>query len=276
MTCSIDREAQISHYPTAQHRAAADRIVGFFSGQADVQAVLLTCSCARGKATRDSCLDVAVLVLPQVLAAKGQDLQQEWDSFYGSEQVFKSLLRVGEYSHVDLEFVDGSFVPPYHGWTTGADAFELEIGNLLVYSVPLWQRGDYLSQLQQDWLPYYDEGMRRARLAMVSRFCLNNLHHIPPFVERGLFFQSLNRLHDAFGEFLQALFISRRTYPIAYDKWVKEQVVEILELPELYRQLVSLLEIQDLESRELIGKAKALEGLLTAYGADARAIPGLE
>lgn len=29
---------------------------------------------------------------------------------------------------------------------------------------------------------------------------------------------------------MQALFIARRTYPIAYDKWIREQVVDILGL----------------------------------------------
>ncbi len=48
-------------YPTPQHALAADRIVAFFAGREGVDAVLLTNSCARGKATRDSCLDIFVL-----------------------------------------------------------------------------------------------------------------------------------------------------------------------------------------------------------------------
>ena len=49
------------------------------------------------------------------------------------------LRRVGRYSHVDLDFVDGCFVPKTRGWTSGPDEFELEIGNTLVYSVLLWE-----------------------------------------------------------------------------------------------------------------------------------------
>ena len=65
--------------------------------------------------------------------------------------------------------------------------------------------------------------------------------------------------------FLQALFIARRTYPIAYDKWIREQVVEILSLPELYEQLPHLFEIERFESAELVDRADELGRLLATY-----------
>ena len=58
---------------------------------------------------------------------------------------------------------------------------------------------------------------------------IRNLHHIPLYIKRGLYFQSFDRLYNAYQEFLQALFISRCTYPIAYNKWIREQVEEIAE-----------------------------------------------
>lgn len=61
-----------------------------------------------------------------------------------------------------------------------------------------------------------------------------------------------------------ALFIARRTYPIAYDKWIREQVADILNLPDLYSRLVHLLEIKRLESDELIQKAKTIETWIEA------------
>lgn len=104
--------------------------------------------------------------------------------------------------------------------------------------------------------------MRQRRLTEAKRYCLNNLDHIPLYVKRGLYFQSLSRLWQAFQEFMQALFIARRTYPIAYDKWIREQVVDILGLPELYPQLTRLFEVGRLESHELAGKAQDLGELL--------------
>lgn len=252
-------------YPTPHHQRAAQAIVDYFSRQPDVQAVLLTCSCARGKAVPESCLDVAILLLPEALETMRAALEQAWERFYSTEPVFQPLLQIGKYSHVDLEFISGDFRPGYHGWTSGADEFELELGNFLAYSAPLWERGDYLARLKERWLPYYDADLRQERLGMVRRFCLNNLHHIPPYAERGLYFQCLKRLHDAFGEFLQALFISRRVYPIAYDKWIREQIVEILGLPELYPRLVKLFEFQNFESLEAVVKADELEQLLENY-----------
>ena len=172
---------------------------------------------------------------------------------------------VGAFSQVDLDIVDGIFMPRPRGWTDGPDAFELEIGNTLAYSAPLWTSGDRLARLQAQWLPYYAEALRTARLADARRFCLNNLEHIPLYVRRGLYFQSFHRLYDALREFLQALFISRRVYPIAYDKWIKEQTVDILELPELYAQLTSLLEIRHFESGEIAQKATLLRSLVETY-----------
>ncbi len=252
-------------YPTPQHAAAAQYITEFFSPQVDVAAILLMGSCARGKASADSCLDILVLVPPEALARRRHDLEQVWESFYATHPVFQRLRQAGRYSHVDLEFIDGQFTPDEHGWTTGPDEFELAIGNTLVYTAPLWVRGDYLDRLKAQWLPYYPDTLRAARLEMVLRYCRNNLDHIPLYVARGLYFQSFNRLYHALGEFLQALFIARRTYPLAYDKWVREQIEEILGLPDLYARLPRLLEIGRFESEELVDKARALEALVSQY-----------
>lgn len=66
-------------------------------------------------------------------------------------------------------------------------------------------------------------------------------------------------------EFLQALFISKRKYPIAYDKWIKEQLCDILQLPNLYDELVGIMECHKLESSEHIIKADKLEYLVSHY-----------
>ena len=49
-------------YPSDAHEAAAEAIVAFWTANDVVEAVLLVNSCARGKATADSCLDMNVLV----------------------------------------------------------------------------------------------------------------------------------------------------------------------------------------------------------------------
>lgn len=84
-------------------------------------------------------------------------------------------------------------------------------------------------------------------------------------MERGLYFQAFDRFYNAFQEFVQALFISRRTYPIAYDKWIREQMEEILNMPKLYRRLCELFETETFESSEIAEKTQGLTHLLEEY-----------
>lgn len=252
-------------YPSLEHQNAAAAVTAYFKGMSEVEAVLLVGSCARGKASPDSCLDLAVLVSPQILALERGRLEQEWDKVYTSQPVYTAVRQAGRFSNVEVEFFDGEFQPGYHGWTSGPDGFELEIGNYLVYSQPLWINGAQLADLKKRWLPFYPEALRRTRLEEAREFCINNLEHIPLYTQRGLYFQSMSRLWNAYREFLQALFIARRVYPIAYDKWIKEQVAEILDLPELYAELVHLFEIKSFESDELTVKAQSLRKLLDDY-----------
>jgi len=210
-------------------------------------------------------LDIAVLMEPVVLRQHGPELERRWEEAYQSEEVYAALRGVGSFTHIDVDLIDGQFEPGPRGWVGGPDAFELEIGNYLAYSVPLWERDDYLEQVRGHWLPYYNDAMRHERLAAAMHYCRNDLVHIPPLVERGLYFQVFDRLYHAYRGFLQALFISRRTYPIAYDKWIREQVEERLGLPELYRQLPRLFEIEHFESDEIGLKGEVLAGLVARY-----------
>jgi len=254
-----------SAYPTSEHERAAKTITEHFVANYKIDAVLLVNSCARGKATRDSCLDIVTLAKPDDSRSSLKDLEAGWEEFEKSSDVIQDLYKVGKYSVVHPDFISGTFVPHEQDEAAGPDDFEIQIGNFLAYSVPLWQGSDYFTELKKQWLPYYSETLRQKRLDRVRWYCLNNLHHIPLYIERGLYFQSFDRLYNAYLEFLQALFIARRTYPIAYNKWIHEQIVEILDLPDLYEQLPRLFEIKQFESNEIVDKAKALEDLLEKY-----------
>jgi len=97
---------------------------------------------------------------------------------------------------------------------------------------------------------------------MVREECARDLDAIPFYLNRGLYFQAFDRLYKAFQEFLQALFVARRTYPLAYNKWIREQVVDWLALPKLYEELPPILSVRNIESPELGEKADALRTLL--------------
>ena len=246
-------------YPTEAHARAADEVVGFFADDPRTDAVLLTNSCARGKATPDSCLDI------QVLAYGPDQLQHEWDSYAASSPAIAALSSVGRFSELHLDVGAGVFEIAPAVDEGSLDMLEVGVGNLLVYAVPLWSTGSRLGELRAEWLPFYGDELRRDRLAAVVEYALDDLAHIEPYLARGIYFQSFARLYRAFQGFLMSLHIARRTYPIAYDKWIREQVVENLGLPELYPRLPHILEVSRLESRELETNAAELRALFEEY-----------
>jgi len=252
-------------FPTQIHRQAAEAIVAFFQPRPGVDAVLLVNSCARGVATPESDLDIAVLVDPALPITDRQDLEQQWQRLSATEAVFQRLRAAGQFTGVHLDLFDGQFVPETWDDGGGPDGFELGIGNQIAYSQPLWQGSMAFRDLRAVWLPYYDESSQQQRLTMVRNACHYDLDHVPFYVARGLYFQAFDRLYKALQEFLQALCIAQRTYPIAYNKWLRELVEARLGLPELYAQLPPILEIRRLESDDVTRKAADLRGLLERW-----------
>lgn len=252
-------------YPTAAHERAAQVITQHFRRGYPIDAVLLVNSCARGRAVPDSCLDIVVLAREGVMRMRRELWQKQWEAFCASDPGIAELRRAGRYSEIHLDFVDGRFAPQSRDEAAGPDSFELEVGNFMAYSVPLWQGTDFYERLKREWLPYYGESLRRERLAMVRQHGFDNLRHIPLYVERNLYFQAFDRLYNGYREFLQALFIARRTYPIAYNKWIREQLVDVLGMPELYEQATHLFEIRRFESDELVAKGRLVEQWFEQY-----------
>ena len=251
-------------FPTVKHCAAAEAVVDYWAADPWAQAVLLTCSCARGRASVESCVDIAILVPPQ---QHGEIMAHGWpkfEAFLASDPSCVALSDSVPWSGIDVDLVIGEFTPGYHGYTSGADNYEIEIGNTLAWVHPMLLNGPRFEQLQQSYLPYYAEALRKERLALVTAFARNNIDHIVPYARRGLYLQALKRLTHAFEEYLQALFISRRIYPLAYDKWVREQVVEVLGEPELFEELLYVLSIPSFTAHEFRDRAARMGRLLDA------------
>ena len=192
-------------------------------------------------------------------------MTMKWEQFMAPQAVVQQFRSAGQFAHVHLDVFDGRVTPAVWDDGGGPDSFEVEIGNRIAYAAPLCGAGPYFRQLQAQWLPYYDEELRLSRLAMVREACVRDLDPIQFYVGRGLYFQAFDRLYKAFQEFLQALFVARRTYPLCYNKWIREQVTEWLSLPELYQQLPPILSVRTIESPELGEKAHALRALLERW-----------
>jgi predicted nucleotidyltransferase len=252
-------------FPTVLHRQAAELAGRFFNARAEVDTVLVVNSCARGLATCDSHIDLAVLVNPGTSLETVQGLEAAWQELRTQHPLLRQFRAAGRFTQVHLDVFDGRFAPPIWDDGGGPDAFEVEIGNRVAYSAPLDSPGPYFGQLQARWLPYYDDDLRQRRLAMIREACVHDLDHVPFFLNRGLCFQAFDRLYKAFQEFLQVLFVARKTYPLAYNKWIREQVTDWLGLPDLYRELPPIIAVRDIESGELSEKAAALRALLDRW-----------
>jgi predicted nucleotidyltransferase len=262
METSERRVHQMKLYPTKQHKKAAEKFVEIFSKDKRVQSLVLICSCARGKAEKGSCVDIAVVIKDEKFH---NAVRKSLDRAIKHMKETKELAKLGKYCHLDIEITTGKIQVEERDWCSGPDEFELEIGNYFAYGIILFDKNNYFKKLRNKWLPYYSEKLRKKRLKEVKNYCVNNLDHVFPYVKRKLYFQAFDRLYKATQEFMQALFIKKRVYPIAYDKWVKQQYVEILKMPELYKQIVNILSIENMESDEISIKAKKLKKLVEKY-----------
>jgi|TARA_B100000315_G_scaffold255771_1_gene300001 hypothetical protein len=243
-------------FPTTDHAAAAQIVADYADRLDGVDTVLVVNSCARGQAVPESDLDMAILMTSSVDEAA---MEADWRAFAASNATLQAFCTRSPFSAVHLDFFDGVFEPTVWDDGGGPDTFEIEIGNRVAYARPLHDTGPLFLQLQARWLPYYEEALRDSRLSMMATACLYDLDHVPFYVDRGLFLQAFDRLYKAFGEYIQALFTLNRTYPIAYNKWLAEQLA-MIDRSDLCEPLLSVLSVADL-STGLSGKASALKEL---------------
>lgn len=249
-------------FPTILHHEAADVVEQYFLKIANVDSILVVNSCARGLATPESDLDMAILVKPDTTADDMKVIDGAWQTYSRSNEAISKYRQSNQFAHLHLDIIDGNYLPALIEIGEPLDYFEVEIGNHICYSAPMGQPGSYFRELQEIWLPYYDDGLRVERLQRIVNACNYDIDHIPFFVKRGLYFQAFDILCKAFQEYLQTIFIANKTYPIAYNKWIKEQVVKWLNKPALYPKLSPILSISNIESDEINDKAKTLRELL--------------
>jgi predicted nucleotidyltransferase len=249
-------------FPTKLHQDAAEIVKDYFKNVGGIDTILVVNSCARGQAVPESDLDFAILVSPEINATQINVIITAWQTFSVSQPVILKYKQSNSYAHLHLDVIEGNYIPAFLEPGEPGDSFEIEIGNQIAYSVPMGKGGPYFQELQHRWLPYYDEAMRSARLAAIRNACKYDLDHIAVLIKRELYFHAFDTLNKAFREYLQVLFITHRTYPIAYNKWIKEQVVHWLRRPDLYQKILPILSISNIESDEMNGKAEMLLELL--------------
>lgn len=251
-------------FPTSLHQDTAESVSDYFLQIPSVDTVLVVNSCARGQAVPESDLDFAILLKPITTPTEIKNIETSWQTYCNSQSTFLKYKRSNPFAHIHLDIIDGNYIPTILEVGVASDYFEIEIGNQICYSAPMDSAGNYFKELQNKWLPYYNEELRIQRLEMTRNACEYDLDHIPFFIKRSLYFQAFDILCKAFQEYLQTLFIANKTYPVAYNKWIKEQVVKWLNKPELYPKLSPILSISNIESNEINDKTKMLRELLNA------------
>jgi predicted nucleotidyltransferase len=234
----------------------------YFKNLPETDTVLVVNSCARGHAVPESDLDFAILVNPDTTTDRINSVNDSWQTFFRANPTILQYKQSHVHAHLHLDLIQGNYIPAILEPGEPGDSFEIEIGNQICYSAPLDNAGPYFKELQHKWLPYYNETMRSERLDAIRNACQYDLDHIPKLTKRSLHFHAFDTLNKAFREYLQALFIAHRMYPIAYNKWIKEQIVNGLGKPGLYQKLLPILTISNMESDEMNGKAKMLYELL--------------
>lgn len=249
-------------FPTNLHKNVAEIVRDYFLDISKVDTFLVVNSCARGFAVPESDLDFAVLVKSGTMSDEKFEMENNWRIFSSNQPEIIKYKQSSLFAHLHLDIIDGNYKPTTIEAGEPADCFELEIGNQICYSAVMDNAGSYFIELQEKWLPYYDEKLRLQRLTMLEKACAYDLNHIPIYVKRGLYFQAFDILCKAFQEYLQTLFIANKIYPVAYNKWIKEQVVNWLNKPDLYPRLSPILSVSNIESDEINNKAYLLQELL--------------
>lgn len=249
-------------FPTNSHEQAFEKTVNFFKKKKEVSAITLVGSVLRGHGSYDADIDIDIFVSHKKIEKK---LTDEFTPH--KHKIVEQLRQRGDTGkffdigfHV-LTLPDDLKVTP-RTWTSGPDMFEVNIAHYFVYCDVVFEQNKLYADTRKKYVPYHDELLRQQRLDDTVKYCLNNIDHIEPYVKRGLYIHALKRMRHATEEFIQALFISRRIYPIDYDKWVKYELEKILKMPQLYHKLIPLYGLCDLESNELITKGRKLKKLL--------------
>jgi hypothetical protein len=248
-------------------------LVDYFSRYPGVYAIVLTGSLARGKAVKGSCIDLFIFLRAEHLRLLASTINSRIEAYsrFGGQIVYyegevEGGIEFGEV-RVDVGFTDGRFNRKHeNSFDITRDNFETTIGNLLVYSVPLYQKDTQFQQLKQKYLPFYDDALREIRLKGTVEEFDYKIWKTKWLAERGEPFAALDALLEAQRIFLQHLFIQQRKYPIDYVKWLREQCTQILAMPKLYQDITMIVDRIKLTKNGIFEKSNLLEELFTRYG----------
>jgi predicted nucleotidyltransferase len=201
-------------FPDRNCRTALTGLVKYFRRYSGVYAIVLTGSLARGKAVKGSCIDLFVFLHTKhlkLLASTINSRIEVYSRLNGQICYYEGKIEGGiefEDVRVDLGFTDGNFSCNHeYSFDITRDNFETTVGNLLVHSILLYQKGKQFQQLKQKYLPFYDNVLREIRLEGTAKEFEYKIWKTRWLAERGEYFAALDSLLEAQQILLQHLFI---------------------------------------------------------------------
>jgi len=261
-------------FPSDDYKKPLTDLVEYFKGYDGVYAIVLTGSLARAKAVRGSCIDLYVFLNEEdfkALASNFKSRASAYARLNGQICYYEDGVEGGikfGVVRVDVGFTNGKFEPcRENSFDVTRDEFETTVGNLLVYSIVLYQKDGRYQQLKRKYLPFYSDGLRKVRLRKTAEEFDYKIWKTRWLAKRGEYIAALYALLEAHQIFLQHLFIKERRYPIDYTKWLKEQCSTVLRAPTLYRRLLSVISRIEMTEKGIREKSDSLEDLFTEYSA---------
>jgi predicted nucleotidyltransferase len=260
------------NFPNQDYSRILERTCEYFRRYPGTNAIVLTGSLARGKAVEGSCIDLAVFLGKEAFASLGSTVNRRAKAYarLGGKICYHSGNVEGGISfgniRVDLIFTDGRLDPQQQdSYDVTRDEFETTVGNLFVYSVPIYVKGRAYQRLREGYLPFYDDTLRKIRLQATATEFRHKTWKARWLAERREYTAALYSLLEAQRIFIQHLFIRERKYPIDYVKWLREQCEGILRMPSLYRELMSTLEGIELTRDGVAERVALMEALFDKY-----------
>src|SRR6188768_1338402 len=98
-------------FPTIKHKDAADVVEQYFLKIANVDSILVMNSCARGLATPESDLDMAILVKPGTTADDMKAIGDAWQTYSSSNEAILKYRQSNQFAHLHLDIINGNYVP---------------------------------------------------------------------------------------------------------------------------------------------------------------------
>jgi predicted nucleotidyltransferase len=260
------------NFPNQDYRRILETMCEYFRRYPGTSAIVLTGSLARGKAVKGSCIDLAVFLGKEAFASLGSTVNRRAKAYarLGGRICYHSGNVEGGVGfgniRVDLIFTDGRLDPQQQdSYDVTRDEFETTVGNLFVYSVPMYVRGRAYQRLGERYLPFYDDRLRKIRLQATATEFQHKTWKARWLAERGEYTAALYSLLEAQRIFIQHLFIKERKYPIDYVKWLREQCEGILRMPDLYQELASTLRGIELTQEGIAERSAMVEALFAKY-----------